>query len=214
MPRALEMSSVADTSRGERDQRILQIVAFIGTYAVLLYYALRGGSYDVVMRQEEAIVVWWVLGLGYAAGLFPRYRLARRSRIPLIALAGLIAWTGLALTWTESDFRTLAELARVLHYTGILLLVWSVFGGDTWGGDDAGLIAAAVTVPALALASRLTPGAFPGDHIKGVFGTNRLNYPFNYWNAVAAWAAMTIAMVLAVSAHASRAWVRALCLSA
>lgn len=208
------MSSVADTSRLKRDPRISQILAFIGTFAVLLYYALRGGSYDVVVRQEEAIAVWWVIGLGWAAGVLPRFRRPRGSRFPLLALAGLVLWTALSLGWTESDSRTLAELARDLHYAGLLVLVWSLFGAENWRAAAAGLIAAAVAVTALSLASRLTPGIFPGNHIKGVFGTNRLNYPFNYWNSVAAWCAMTIALVLAMSAHADRRWVRALCAAA
>src|SRR4051794_22057980 len=149
------MSSVADTSRGERDQRISQIFAFIGTFAVLLYYALRGGSYDVVARQEEAIAVWWLIGLGWAAGVLPRFRRPRGSKLPLLALAGLIAWTALSLIWTDSDSRTLAELARDLHYAGVILLVWSLFGDDTWRAAAAGLITAAVAVTALSLASRL-----------------------------------------------------------
>lgn len=208
------MSSTAESSIQERDQRISQILAFIGTYAVLLYYALRGGSYDVVIRQEEAIAVWWVLGLGWAVGVLPRYRRPRGSRLPLLAFLGLIAWTALSLSWTGSESRTLAELARDLHYLGLVVLVWSVFGADTWRAAAAGLIAGAVTVTALSLASRLTPGLFPGNRIKGVFGTNRLNYPFNYWNAVSAWAAMTIALTLAMGSHAARSWVRALCLAA
>src|SRR4051812_15226258 len=101
------MSSVADTSEVKPDQRISQILAFIGTFAVLLYYALRGGSYDVVVRQEEAIAVWWVVGLGWASGVLPRFRRPRGSRWPLLALAALVVWTMLSLSWTESDSRTL-----------------------------------------------------------------------------------------------------------
>src|SRR4051794_35893242 len=160
------MSSVAGTSQENADPRISQILAFVGTYAVLLYYALRGGSYDVVVRQEEAILVWWVIGLGWASGLLPRFRRPRGSRFPLLALAGLVIWTALSLTWTESDSRTLAELARVLHYAGLIVLVWSLFGADTWRAAAAGLISAAVAVTALSLASRLTPHIFPGDHVK------------------------------------------------
>jgi hypothetical protein len=195
-------------------RRISQVAAFIGTFAVLLYYALRGGSYDIVARQEEAIAVWWAVGLGWAAGVFPRYRRPRGARTPLIALAGLVVWTALSLSWTGSDARTLAEVARVLHYLGLIVLVWSLFGVDTWRAAGAGLVAGAIAVSLLTIGSRLVPGAFPENTIKGVFETNRLNYPFHYWNAVSAWCAMTIAMALAVSAHAQRLWVRALCLAA
>ena len=41
--------------------------------------------------------------------------------------------------------------------------------------------------------------------------TDRLSYPLNYWNAVAAWGAMTLAMGLAWSANSRRLWVRCGC---
>src|SRR3954454_4858756 len=150
------MSSIAETQGiSVSRERSSQILAFIGTYAVLLYYALRGGSYDLVVRQEEAIVVWWAVGLGWSVRVLPRFRRRRRSLLPLLALAGLVVWTALSLSWTGSDSRTVAELARGLHYAGILVLVWSLSGADTWRVVAGGLTAAAVTVTALALASRL-----------------------------------------------------------
>src|SRR3954470_8109199 len=100
------MSSIAETQGiSVSRERSSQGLAFIGTFAVLLYYALRGGSYDVVARQEEAIVVWWVVGLGWATGVLPRFRRPRGSLWPLLALAGLVTWTAFSLTWTESDAR-------------------------------------------------------------------------------------------------------------
>jgi hypothetical protein len=113
------LSVVAETRKAPAEQRIAPILAFIGTFSVLLYYALRGGSYDIVVRQEETIVVWWVLGLGWASGALPRFRRPRGSRLPLFALAGLVLWTALSLSWSGSDARTLAELVRVLHYAGL-----------------------------------------------------------------------------------------------
>src|SRR5262249_46161059 len=142
-----------------------------------------------------------------------RYRRPRGAFVPLAAIAGLAIWTALSLAWSSSDSRTLAEVVRVLHYAGLIGLVWSLFGEDTWRAAAAGLIGAAVAVCALSVANRLVPGAFPANRIKGVFGTNRLNYPFNYWNAVACWSAMTFAMVLALSAYAQGAWVRAVCVA-
>jgi hypothetical protein len=208
------VSSIAETTTVLSQKRIWQVVAFIGSFAVLLYYALRGGSYDIVVRQEEAVGVWWVVGLGWAFGAFPRYRRPRGAVIPLAALALLMAWTALSLAWTASDDRTLAELARLLHYGGLIVLVWSMVGRDTWRAAAFGVIAAAVTVCGLAVASRLAPSAFPADRVQAVFwGTTRLTYPFNYWNAVAAWSAMTVALALAVSAHAGRVWLRALLLA-
>ena len=179
----------------------------------MLFYALRGGSYDVVTRQEEAIAVWWAVALGWATGVLPRFRRPKRSAVPLIALAALAAWTAIGLSWTGSDSRTLAEVARDLHYLGLVVLVWSLFGEDNWRAAAAGIVAAAAAVCALAITSRLMPSAFGVNEIKTVLKTYRLSYPFNYWNAVSAWAGITFAMLLAVSAHAQRAWLRAACVA-
>ena len=60
--------------------------AFAIPAAVLTYYALKGGSYDIVVRQAEAVVVWLILALGYALGLLPRGRLPRLWAVPFGAL--------------------------------------------------------------------------------------------------------------------------------
>src|SRR5262249_42355635 len=58
------------------------------------------------------------------------------------------------------------------------------------------------------------PSAFPTDYVVTNFKVNRLSYPFNYWNAVGAFAAMSIAMALVWSAHARLLPVRVLALAA
>src|SRR4051794_36013759 len=37
-------------------------------------YALRRGSYDLVLRQEFGFAVWWILALGLVTGVLPRAR--------------------------------------------------------------------------------------------------------------------------------------------
>jgi tetratricopeptide (TPR) repeat protein len=187
--------------------------AFALAAAVPIYYALRGGSYDIVVRQEEAIVVWLVAGLGFALGVLPRARPARGAAIPLAAVALLAIWTALGLSWTDSDERTLAELARVLQFGGLALLGFTLVDRTNWRAAAAGLTAAAALISVLALGSRLAPHAFPANEVRRSFHSNRLNYPFHYWNAVAAWSVMAIAMLLSWSACARRVPYRALCLA-
>src|SRR3954452_16757092 len=181
------MSVVAEPLKSDVRSRATPLLAFIGTFSILLYCALRGASYDIVVRQEEALVLWWVLALGWISGALPRYRAQRLSWIPIAALTALAAWTALSLSWTDSDERTLAEVARAFHYLALVLLVWSLFGHGTWRAAAAGVFAAAFLVTALSVTSRLLPGFFPENRIRGVFGSNRLSYPFNYWNDVSAW---------------------------
>jgi O-antigen ligase len=179
----------------------------------VLWYAIPEGSYDIVARQENTLVVWLVVGLGVLVGLVPRSRPPRGGVWALLALALLVAWTALSFLWTSSDERTLAELVRVLQYSGVVLLVWFVVSPSTWRPVAAGLSAAAIAVCGLALASRLAPGHFP-DEIADAFDTKRLSYPLGYWNAVSAWGAMSVALALVWSAHARTLGTRAASLAA
>jgi SAM-dependent methyltransferase len=184
-------------------------VAFLLAAASLVYYPVRAGSYDIVPRQEEAVVIWIAVALGYGLGIFPRARGPRGRYVALVAIGALAAWVALSLSWTESDERTFAELARVLHYGGLLVLVWGALDRGTWTAAAAGLAFAAMLVSGLAVTSRLAPGAFPVNWTGRALHTDRLSYPFNYWNAVGAWGAMSVAMALAWSAHARSLGARA-----
>jgi tetratricopeptide (TPR) repeat protein len=190
------------------------VAAFAVTAIVLVYYSVRGGSYDIVLRQEEALVIWWILGLGFAFGLLPRARPPRGVLVPLAAILGLALWTAISLTWTQSGERTFAELARFLHYAGLTLLIWAVIDRRTWRAAAAGLLTGAVVVCGLALISRLWPGSFNSNPVVQSFVDNRLSYPFNYWNAVGAFSVMSSAMALTWSAHARRLPARAAALAA
>src|SRR4051812_37563336 len=101
---------------------MVRALAFATCAAVLVLYALRGGSFDVVPRAELGIAAWWIAGLGWAVGVLPRARLGRTGWLPVVGLLALAAWTALSLRWTESDERTAAELARVFHHAGFLVL--------------------------------------------------------------------------------------------
>jgi hypothetical protein len=174
--------------------------------------ALRDGAYDVVVRHEHGIVVWWVLALGLLAGVLPRARPPRAALAPVAALAALAAWTALSLAWTESAERTLVEVGRVLAHLGLLVLVLTVLDARTWRAAAGGVLAGAVAVCAVALGARL--GVVGDDVVERALGTTRLSFPLDYWNAVGAWGAMTITLATAFAAHARTRVVRALALAA
>jgi tetratricopeptide (TPR) repeat protein len=201
------------TASRHRAEFLAGIAAFLLASLGLLYYALRGGSYDLVVRQEEAIAVALLLGLACLLALVPRARPPRGWWLPLAALALLAVWTATSLSWTSSHERTLAELARVLHYLALLMLVLLVAGRGLWRPAVIGLAATAVAVCAVALAGRLFPSAVPANEVARLFRSDRLNYPLNYWNALAAWAAMAMTMLLALSAHTVRPALRSLALA-
>jgi tetratricopeptide (TPR) repeat protein len=154
-----------------------------------------------------------VLLLGFATGLLPRARIGRLSALALAGLAALALVTVFALSWTESDERTVTELARVLHHLGLLVLVLALIDPITWRPAAAGLTAGAVLVSLAALASRLAPGLFPVDAVNRIYSSNRLNYPLGYWNAIAAWSAMAATLAVGWSAQARSVAGRALALA-
>jgi tetratricopeptide (TPR) repeat protein len=189
-------------------------LAFVTAGGILVLYALRGGSYDIVVRQEMGLGIWWVLGLGFALGLLPRSRVPRSRLLGVAAMVCLGIWVAIGFAWTESDERTMAELGRIVAFAGLLLLPLVLIRPGTWRAAAGGLVAAALGICALAVASRLLPGSFPNDPVQASFLSERLNYPFHYWNAVGAWGAMSIAMGLAWSAHARLLVTRMLALAA
>src|SRR5581483_7422600 len=180
-----------------------RLIAFVGALSLVLVYALRGGSYDLVVFQEHGLVIWWVLAVALALGLIPRARPGRETMLLLGALLLYALWTGLSLIWTQSSERSTEELARVLDYAGVVALLSFTLDRRTWRAGAAGLALGAMVVCVLAVGTRLSPSVFGTDQIDRAFHIDRMSYPFGYWNAVGAWAAMSTAIGLAWSAHDS-----------
>jgi O-antigen ligase len=189
-------------------------VAFLVAGGLVSLLAFDGGGYDLVVRQEVALAVWVAIGVSFAVGVLPRARPGRPAFLALGVAAAYLAWMGLSLSWTGSDERTVAEIARVLGYIGIVTLALSALDRRSFRAAAAGLSAAAAVVITLAVASRLLPSAFPeATDVALLFRADRLDFPLDYWNAVGAWGAMSIAAAVAWSSHASSRAVRALSLA-
>ncbi len=186
---------------------------FVGALGLVLVFALPGGAYDLVVRQEITLVVWGILAIGLALGLLPRSSPARSTWLLLALLAAYAGWTALSLTWTESSERTLAEVTRALGYLGVMALASFTVDRRTWRAAAAGLGCGAAAICLLALAERLAPAAFPLDQVDLVFHGNRLSFPFGYWNALGAWGTMSSTILLAWSIHDPSRLRRALALA-
>jgi hypothetical protein len=201
---------------GRRISRLTvrRAIVFAIALALPVWLALEGGGFDVVVRQQGWLLIWWALALGFLSGWLPRSRPAVPLVWPAAAIAALVAWTLLSFGWTESDESTYAELSRVLGYAGFVIAAWVCLNRFTFRAAAAGISVAALAISVIALLSRLAPSAFPVDLIAVAFNTDRLNYPLDYWNAVAAWGCISIAIGLVWSAHARRAAVRALAAAA
>ncbi len=178
-----------------------RIVGFVVGAGASFALAIQGGGYDLVAYEFTGLVVWWLIAAGLTLGFLPRARAPRTTRLPLLGLMALVAWTAISLAWTSSAEATYAELARLVAYAGMGLLALMTLHRGNWRPAAAGLAAAAVAVSGLSVLSRIYPAAFAGTSAAIVID-GRLSYPLGYWNALGAWSAM--ALVLALGWSGSR----------
>lgn len=185
------------------------VTAFLVVAAAVFFVAFERGAYDLVVRHQGGMLVWWLLALALLAGVLPRTLPGRAGVLAVGALAAMAVWTAAGLAWTSSDERTWTEIARLLVHLGVLVLAASAFGPSSWRAAIVGAATGAAAVCALAVLSRLDPGTFGADAAADAFGINRLSRPIGYWNALGAWAGMTTALGLGLGAHARHPAARA-----
>ena len=58
-------------------------------FAPVLYLALRGGGYDLVIRSEVGLAAWWLVLLGVLAGVLSLRQIGRLGWLCLALLAGI-----------------------------------------------------------------------------------------------------------------------------
>ena len=174
---------------------------------LILYLGLQGGGYDLVVRSNAAVVVWWVVLLSAAWGLLPAGRLTRGAWTALLALAAFLVWSAIASTWSESVERGLEETSRLACYLGVLVL--AVAGHRdrrTALRHTVGAVGAAIVfLCALALLSRLDPRLFPAAQTTASYlpgAHQRLNWPLDYWNALGALVAIGLPLLLGLAGQA------------
>ena len=177
------------------------VAAWTLAFAVVAYLALSNGGYDTVVRSQVGVAVWWIVLLGALAGILPG-RIGRAGWVAIGLLAGFAFWNLLATGWSESAERSTIELGRVAAYLGVLVLALALQGRTSARHTINGLACAIGGVTVLAVLSRLHPQWFPAnDHFEflGAGSARKLSYPLNYWNALAAFAAMGVPLALGVA---------------
>ena len=186
-------------------------------FAVVAYLGLEGGGFDPLVADQVGIAAWWVLLLGVAVAALPRLRLNRTAWVAVGLLLGFVAWTALSLSWTESVEKTAADLARVATFLGIFVLALFSSGGRNRSRLVGALAAAIALVGVVGLLSRLHPAWFPAADQTAQFltsGEERLSYPVNYWNGLAALIGVGLPLLLHWAAAARAAWARGLAAAA
>jgi hypothetical protein len=182
-------------------------------FAIVLYLALKNGGYDVTIRSEVGIAIWWVLLVGAVAGVITLSRIRDAGWLLIAALGLLALWTALGIAWSESAERSLIEVARMVTLLGILVLGLGLQGREGLRRTIGGVAGAIGLVAALALISRLQPGWIPAGELQQIPGgghVTRLNYPLNYWNGLAALMAIGIPLALTLALQARSVLAQAL----
>ena len=177
-------------------------IAWLLPFLLIVYLALSGGGYDLVARSEIGVVVWWMLLLGVLAGALPRARIGRTTWLAAAPLVLFLIWTWLAAGWSQSEERTLAEVARVATYLGLFVAGACLVSAGSSRALLNGIAAGITVVCGLAVLSRLTPSLFPNDSASQFYATTRLRYPFDYSDGVGEFAALGVPLLLFVATGA------------
>jgi len=184
------------TRRPRRGAHPENVGAWLLGFAPVVYLALEGGGYDLVTRSEIGVALWWIVLLGALAGALPRARLSAGAWTAVALFGGYLAWTWIAVGWSGSAERTLAEAARVATYLGFFVLGLCVIDRSTLRHLINGLACAIGLVAGLAVLSRLHPAWFPSNNPTGLYATARLAYPLNYSDATGEFAALGLPLLL------------------
>jgi hypothetical protein len=193
------------------------VVGWLLVFALIVYLGVEGGGYDPIVHDQAGIAIWAVLLLGVLAGALPRQGPGPGAWAVLGLLVAFAAWMALSLGWTESVERTWAELARMTTYLGVFALALFAAHGRA-ARRTVGAVGAGIVVVALvALLSRLHPAWFPEADQTAQFltgGRERLSYPINYWNGLAALVAIGLPLLLELATRARAIPLRALAAAA
>jgi len=179
--------------------------AWLMSFSLVFYLALEGGGYDPVVRGQIGVAVWWIVLLGAIVGVLPAARIGWRGWTGLALLGAFVLWTALSIPGSESQERTVAELGKVAAYLGVFVLALSVVGRTAARHALNGLACAIGLIALLAVLSRLQPQFFPDNDLARFFGESsarKLAFPFNYWNALAAFIAIGLPLVLRAATSA------------
>ena len=139
----------------------LTLVQFGLPFLLVAYLGLEAGGYDIVIRSQVGIIAWWLAILGIVAGLLPATKVTTAGWIGIGRLLALALLTGIgALTWTESEERSMIEFSRVLSLLGVFVLMVLVQGRDGVERTVTGVAAGVELVGLVALESRYQPDWF------------------------------------------------------
>ncbi len=187
-----------------------------GVAVAVFALAFQSGGYDITVRNSFAIAAWWAIAVGVGAVVWPLERPTRAALVGAGALAALLAWTAIAISWSDSAERAFTEVNRMAFYLAVFALVVLASrrgSGARWADGLAWGIAA---IGLLALTSRLFPDLIGDRGVSSFFprGTRYLGYPLDYWNGLGIFVGLGFPLLLRATLDAKTALGRALAMGA
>jgi hypothetical protein len=156
---------------------------------------------------------WSTLALSLACAallvLVDRLELGRLDVAVLGAFAGLVAWTGLSVLWSQSQARSVLETQRSLSYLTAVVTLLLLVRRASWFAPLVGVLVGVAAIAVYGLATRLFPATFGYDPSLPY----QLSRPVGYWNALGLLSAMGMLLALGFATHARRRWLRAVAAS-
>jgi tetratricopeptide (TPR) repeat protein len=179
------------------------IAAWLIPAVLVFFLSLENGGYDLIPLSQVGVAVWWLILVAAIVGFLPGVWRGFPNGLLIALLAAFAAWTALSFAWTESDERTMIELARVVTYLGVFVLGLAIQARGYGRQALNGTTTAVAVVIVLALLSRLEPNAFPEqtarEFLPDVQLESRLAYPLNYSTGLAVFGAMGLPLLLAAA---------------
>lgn len=207
------VSSVSSTAPPRAVESLGRLVPPLGAVAAgagpVLLLGFSQGGYPVHVVAGYGVALWWLLLVGILTRAIPRPSPTTLGWVALAAVVSLSLWGGASLTWSADPERGLTEVARAIVAGGSLLLGMSAVRAGHGRALAGGVLVGLTIVVGAAVLSRLIPTLVPSTAETGAFlpaTRNRLAWPLNYWNTIAAACAMAIPLGLALATRARSPW--------
>jgi hypothetical protein len=175
-------------------------IVLLGGATALAFFT--GGYFDTA-RAWAGLVTWILVVVALIAVPHPFPR-DRSSRVALIALGLLGAWTLISLTWAPVAGAAFHAGQRVFLYAGMLFAAAMLFRDPrTLDLVEPALAAGALVVVGYGISERLLPGLLHFSH--SVSAQGRLEQPLTYWNAMGELAAIGFVLSARIAGDTTRA---------
>jgi hypothetical protein len=180
------------------------IPAGVACLTIVLLAVAQGGYFPWTWGWATLALLWVA---GTALVLRTEIQLAGLERAFLCGWVLLAGWTALSIMWSRDVSQTVLELERTLVYVGAVWALALVARRESTTRVLAGVLIAVTGVTLFSIATRLVPDRLQIYDRAAVY---RLSQPIGYWNGLAVFCTMGIALAAGFAARARHPVARSL----